>query len=172
MRHWEAVCRRAARFRTRGTASDTTCFGAAVAHGCDQELGDIRFRAWKHGPVNLDVYRLHHQCGRAVLPKPGFHEVPVYSEPLQQVLRDVLAVYGRLSPWQIREESHEEAPWLRTRQSDQIDPADVRTHFREKFAPGRVSAPKHLIQSWSFRVDGLPVHPWPSLHSLASALRA
>ncbi len=144
-------------------------FGAAVAAGLDGEIGEIRFVAWKHGPVNVDVYRQHRGAGRDPLPQPLAADVPRYSERLQVLFRDVLSIYGRLSSWQLREESHLEKPWQETPQSQEIDPRLFRQHFTAKFS-GRVQMPRYLLRATSFEVDGLPAQSWASLAELAQAL--
>lgn len=147
-------------------------FGAAAAHDLEHELGDIRFVAWKHGPVNVDVYTAYRGGGREPLPLPSACSVPQYSAALEQVLRDVLGVYGRLSPWQLREESHLERPWLDTEQSAEIAPDLIKAHFAQKFAAGDVELPRHLLRAWSFDVDGIPTQRWQSLRELAHSLSA
>lgn len=146
-------------------------YGAAIGHGLDHEIGHIRFLAYKHGPVNSDVFGQHRGSGSAILPKPSSDLVPIYSLALERVLADAITVYGCLSSWQLREESHLEAPWIRTRQSCEIDQALLRNHFEEKFRVGRVTMPRHLLRSSSFEVDGLPMQRWGSLKELAQALR-
>lgn len=146
------------------------CFGAGTAYGLDAELGDIRFHAWRHGPVNVEVFNEHRGNGRETL--VATREAPAYSHELTQVLLDVLGVYGRLSAWQLREESHDELPWCETEQSAEISPQFLRDHFRLKFAQGAVRLPRQLVRAWSFDVDGVPLQSWPDLHTLANALRA
>lgn len=144
-------------------------YGAAVAARLDSEIGEVRFSAWKHGPVNVDVYRQHRESGRVPLPRPSPEDVPHYSTELQQVLAGVIAVYGRLSSWQLREESHLERPWSQTPQSKEIDPVLFRDYFVRKFS-GRVRMPRYLLRSTSYEVDGLPAQSWASLMELAEAL--
>lgn len=144
-------------------------FGAAVALGLDGEIGEIRFVAWTHGPVNLDVYGQHRGSGRTALPRPNAADVPAYSARLQRLLRDVLSIYGRLSSWQLREESHLERPWKVTPRSQEIDPREFRRHFVSKFS-GRVQMPRYLLRATSFEVDRLPAQSWASLSELAQAL--
>lgn len=81
-------------------------FGAAIGHNLAHEIGHVRFFAWKHGPVNPEVYKQHRGSGSALLPKPASELVPTYSLALERVLKDAVTVYGCLSSWQLREESH------------------------------------------------------------------
>lgn len=145
-------------------------YGAAIGHDLDSSIGRIRFLAYKHGPVNPDVFIQHRGNGRSILPKPAVDVVPTYSLTVERVLNDVVTVYGGLSSWQLREESHLEAPWIHTQQSCEIDQEHLRSHFREKFRAGGVRMPRHLLRSSSFEVDGLPMQRWASLRELAQAL--
>lgn len=146
-------------------------YGAACARGIAP--GTIPFQAWKHGPVNVDVWEAHRKYGADPIPEP-VETFSGYPADLVGVLDDVLDVYGRLSSWQIRCESHTEKPWrdayalgARTEISD----TELRGHFARKFADGQVRAPVYLGGSVNAAVDGIPVATFPSLHAVAEALR-
>jgi uncharacterized phage-associated protein len=148
-------------------------YGAAAAEGLEAQLGDVRFVAWKHGPVNRALYEQHRGSGRAPLAVPPPGDVPAYGDlRLTGVLRDVLAVYGRLTPWQLREESHLEQPWAEAEQSEEISDEAIKVHFCRKFARGAVALPRNLLGAWSFDADAIPTQRWESLHEIAVALSA
>jgi hypothetical protein len=78
-----------------------------------------------------------------------------------------------LSAWQIREESHLERPWLDAYKPDERRPISddlIRQHFKEKFACGKVVAPRYLPGAGSAALDGLPQLRARSLHELAVSL--
>lgn len=145
-------------------------FGAALSRDLD-DLGDLSFFAWRHGPVNLEIYHQHKGLGRAPVPVP-VGPVPAYSAEVEDLLGDVVAIYSRLSSWQLREESHMEAPWQSTSPNAEIPREVIQAHFKAKFASGAVALPRHLLGAWSFAADGLATQTWGSLHDLANALRA
>ncbi len=149
-------------------------YGAALAFDQHAELGPIVFEAWEHGPVNRQIWSEYRGAGREPLAKPA--EVPSYSASLTQTLNDVLVVYGSMSAWALRNESHHEAPWEDAYQQGKsgtvIDQAKLRAHFVEKLRPGAVKIPGELLRSWSYAVDRIPVQGFASLHDLAEKLRA
>jgi len=136
-------------------------YGAAVA--ARQSVPFVQFQHWKHGPVCVPVYEHFKGAGSTTL-------VPeVFAEQLSGAARDAVRVYGALSAWQLREESHLEAPWRDTELGQDIPNELVVEHFRAKFS-GRVRAPMNLLGSWSLAVDGLPALTAATLGELASAL--
>jgi uncharacterized phage-associated protein len=150
-------------------------YGVVLASDLDDQVGQLEFEAWQHGPVCpalYDEYKLH---GSALLPLPV--EVDRYSVDVEQCLQDVIAVYGRLSAWQLREQSHLEKPWqdawersLRQLGSRVIEAAQLRDYFRDKFRSGSVTPPEGLTQIWSLSLDSIPRVSFDSLGSLARAL--
>ncbi len=143
-------------------------YGAALALDAEG-LGLITFHAWRHGPVNTEIYEVYRNNGRSKLSPPDGPS-PTYPEATAGILRDVVAVYGRLTSWRLRQESHLETPWRETPQSSEIDQESIKAHFKAKFAPGAVAVPRNLLGAWSFAADGLPTQTWDSLHQLACAL--
>lgn len=146
------------------------CVGAALAYGCEAGLGGtISFEAWEHGPVSRVLWNTYRDHGAQAIPSPA---APVgYGEPVRTVLQDVLEVYGVMTAWQLRQQSHLEKPWMDTPSGSRIGEDAIRTHFRGKFF-GNVRLPEMLAQQWSFSIDGMPVLGFPSLHDLARSLRS
>jgi len=148
-------------------------YGAALAFDQHAELGPIAFEAWEHGPVNRQIWAKYRGSGREPLARPA--ELPCYGAGLSQTLHDVLTVYGSMSAWALRNESHHEAPWedayKQVRSGAVIDPAALRAHFTDKLRPGAVKIPGELLRSWSFAVDRIPRQGFASLHDLAEKLR-
>lgn len=147
-------------------------YGAAQAHDVDHLIGRVDFVAWKHGPVSIPVYEHYKPHQDALLPVPSL-SANVYDGRGERVLRDALTVYDRLSPWQLREESHLERPWKEAWDIGQrpLDPETLRAHFKKKFRSGAVRLPEHLSPAWSLQLDRIPVATYPTLHALAVALR-
>jgi uncharacterized phage-associated protein len=150
-------------------------YGAVLADDLDTQVGQVDFEAWQHGPVCPPVYEHYKSYGSAVLPLPEAGET--YSHAVEQCLRDVIAVYGRLSAWQLREQSHLEEPWEYAWNSgsqefgSRVIPTEkLRAHFRAKFKTGKVTPPEGLTQIWPLSLDSIPQARFDSLHSLARAL--
>ncbi len=147
-------------------------FGAALAHGVDSDVGELVFEPWKHGPVNREVWDAFKVHKAGVIPVPA--DAREYEDPaLRQVVEDVLDVYGRMSSWSIRCESHLETPWLNARpEARPMTVLELRGHFVRKFARGRVSLPAYLAGAASSALDGIPAARFESLRAMADAVRA
>jgi uncharacterized phage-associated protein len=145
-------------------------YGALLAADLDGEVGAVEFEAWQHGPVCRAVYEQYKSHRAAALPTPD--ACRSYSSETEQCIRDVLAVYGRLSAWQLREQSHLEEPWDRAWNSidKTIDSDELRRYFSAKFARNHVTIPELLTQAWPLSLDGLPQARFESLNALARAL--
>jgi uncharacterized phage-associated protein len=146
-------------------------YGAALAHDVEGDIGDLRFQAWKHGPVSVEVYERFKAFGASPLPPPA--TAPTYDRTAEKHLADAITVYDRLSPWQLRQESHLEGPWVDAFTQGHRDIATdaIKRHFKEKFRTGAVQLPTHLAQAWSPALDRIPVRSYGSLAALADALR-
>lgn len=139
------------------------CYGAARAN--DEIEERIVFERWPHGPVSPVIYEAFKDSGSAPLPRPSGD-----SPKLEGAALDAYHVYARLSAWQLREESHLEAPWLAADDRAPLDDEHIRSHFRAKFHAATVRAPVHLPGAWSLALDGLPGLSGSSLHELATFL--
>jgi uncharacterized phage-associated protein len=144
-------------------------YGAILAERLDPEVGQIEFEAWKHGPVSRAVNERYKWHGAEPLPVPRLSSE--YGNAVERCIGDVLAVYGKLSAWQLREQSHLEDPWKEAWSSDDkvICVEGLRRYFSTKFAAGHVTVPEVLTQVWPLSFDRLPQAHFESLHSLASA---
>jgi uncharacterized phage-associated protein len=147
-------------------------YGATLAFDRDDEIGRVVFEPWEHGPVNREVWDEYRGFGAATIPAPKDRSVS-YSSRTESVLSDALDVYGVLSPWAIRNQSHLEAPWRdahRTRRV-RIDHAQMSEHFRAKLRSGPVALPEYVLDSGSFSLDGIPTLSFDSFHAAANAVR-
>ncbi len=147
-------------------------YGALLAEDLEHEGGTVTFEAWPHGPVSPAVYTAYRSCGAD--PIGQAQGTPTkFSAAAERCLDDVLNVYGRLTAWALREESHLEAPWMSTFDPDRKVPiaeARLRTHFKAKFAEGAtVAFPERLFGGSSFRLDRIPVPTFSSLRAMSEA---
>jgi len=147
------------------------CFGAASAYDLDTLIGDVRFEAWEHGPVNRSVYNEYKAFGATPIDPPS--TCVEYPAEVTRVLADSLAIYGSLDAWSLRQQSHLEEPWIASWKTGatEIAPDTIKAHFRRKFLDGAVTWPEYLADAGSLRLDRIPVHQFVSLHELADAFR-
>jgi len=105
---------------------------------------------------------------------PELTHARVWTSEQLQVLGDVAAVYGGLSAWHLRALSKEEEPWVTAFGTGKLVIPDraIREHFTRKTAHGTVELPEPLVNSWSLKLDGLPVPRFASFHEAATNLRS
>lgn len=147
------------------------CYGALLAFDCEFEVGPIEFQAWKHGPVSPAIFKNYKEYNNKPIgrvSKPSLPHVP------ESHLRDIMNVFGRMTAWQLREESHmEKTPWRDTYNGlpDQtIGENLLRRHFRAMFAGPVVRFPERLFGSSSLELDRIPVPRFRTLHEMSDAV--
>lgn len=147
-------------------------YGALLALDLDGELGDVQFQAWKHGPVAPKINSKYGSFkGGEALPFVEYPHEP-FSERAAAAMRDVINVYGRLTGWQLREESHLERPWCEHFDgalNKEIPKEDLRRHFKKKFASPGVRFPERLFGASSLLLDRIPVPTFRSLSEMSMA---
>jgi uncharacterized phage-associated protein len=146
------------------------CYGALLAFDLDSQVGDIAFEAWKHGPVSPKMYQEYSAYGRQILPKPS--QARRYLAAVESVLRQTTNVYGRMTAWQLREESHTETPWEANYDGMPNKPLakeSIRAHFRTKFRGPVVSFPERLFGASSMLLDRIPVPTFSSFADMSTA---
>lgn len=146
------------------------CYGALLALDLDRELGNISFEAWKRGPVAPEVYERYSAYSGEPVPKPT-RPLKAFSPRVESALSDVVNVYGRMTAWQLREESHWETPWTRNDGTSHppLCTEDLREHFRKKLLGPAIPFPERLFGGSSMLLDRVPV---PTFSSLAEMSRA
>jgi uncharacterized phage-associated protein len=156
------------------------CFfaaGVAWAHDAGECLRDIRFEAWKHGPVVRDLYSFIGKHSGHIA-TTVFPAVPNFDDNTERALTAAVDVYGSLQPWALREQSHLEAPWRDAHARDSVQAAPVainnaaiEAHFRAKFCSG-VTYPEYLVDVGVSKLDGLPFAPrFNDFFALAESVR-
>ena len=148
------------------------CYGASLAYDVSSELEPLTFEAWAHGPVCREIWKEFRTYGGNPISWVDPNEAPKYSRDCAAVLGDVLAVYGILDAWSLRQESHLEKPWIESQRNQGTISTDVlRRHFEKKFRTGDVRAPKYLLATSSATLDDMVLKNHPSLETLAAAVR-
>jgi len=148
-------------------------YGSILAADMEHQLSNeiFEFQAWDHGPVNAELYNRFRAYGAkpiAEFPQPGSPP-----QAVAEILKDVVSIYGAFNAWSLRQQSHQERPWIdaHARGKGIIPTAEIKAHFKRKFMSGSVMAPDYLFGLGSFRIDGIPIQNYPNLKSLASAVQ-
>lgn len=136
------------------------------------EVEIVPFEAWRHGPVSRSVWEQFKTSGARPLHNVDF-TAREFSASQIEVLDDVIAVYGQLSAWQLRDLSQAEPPWVQSVQKNELHIPDdvIRSHFSHKTRPGTIELPEPIANSWSLKLDGLPVPKFDNFHSAARLCR-
>jgi uncharacterized phage-associated protein len=146
------------------------CYGALLAFDCEHLIGHIEFQAWKHGPVSPEIYALYQRFGKNPI---GRAHKPTVQPIAELHLNDVMNVFGRMTAWQLREESHiEKTPWSNIYNgayNQVISEVLLRKHFRVMFKES-VHFPEKLFGSSSLELDRIPVPKFRSLHEMSLAV--
>ncbi|MCP4109320.1 MAG: DUF4065 domain-containing protein [Desulfobacteraceae bacterium] len=79
----------------------------------DQSLFEEDFEAWTHGPALPALHQKYNDYGCEALPPPD--SIPVLSENVQDLLHEILEVYGNLSAKYLEELVQSESPWIDAR---------------------------------------------------------
>lgn len=104
----------------------------------DRPLFDGEFRAWKNGPVNYDLFEAHR--GMYSIGPHGLDDVAEGSadnvDAVGEIIIDaILDQMGTMTADQLRNMSHNEAPWRDARQrgsNEVISEEAIRTFYKEK----------------------------------------
>lgn len=89
---------------------------------------------WQHGPVVPCIYRTYKKYGGS--PLPAAHIEPdKYADEELVVLNRVRKEQGCYTAWALRNKTHQEAPWIQTRQGEIIGITLLREYFRHSLPP-------------------------------------
>lgn len=149
------------------------CYGALLAENLEDQIGEqLTFEPWDHGPVNSELYQFFRHKGSNPISSADFPVAGNYSKKIVNVLTDTITIYGVMSAWSLRNQTHAEAPWKTAydQKAGEIDPVELKNFFRKKFADGNITAPEYLFGLSSFAIDGIPVKNYSSLNNLATAV--
>lgn len=99
-----------------------------------------RIEAWVHGPVVPDLYQQYKHYGWKDIPQLNAYSGPTFPADVEDVLNQVWDIYGILSASELEMISHQESPWINTRNrkhpcavsSDQISDKDLFSFFNEQ----------------------------------------
>lgn len=76
-------------------------------------LFEEKIEAWTHGPVVREVYNKYSEMRYNSIPSPN--DNVVLDEETEEILQEVLRVYGKYEAKYLEELTHQEDPWKITR---------------------------------------------------------
>lgn len=105
-------------------------FYAALYNGT--RLFPDQIRAWAHGPVVPEVYRRFKEHGANGIPRPKDFDLREIDEDTSLLLEEIWRAYGQFSAWRLREMTHQEPPWQKTPQNEEITIENLEAYFRTR----------------------------------------
>lgn len=83
----------------------------------NKSLFDEDFQAWSNGPVCPELYKVHRGKFMVTLDDipENLEEQPGLTEAQMEVIDRALELYGDWEPYELREQTHEEDPWILAR---------------------------------------------------------
>ena len=145
-------------------------YGYTLGAGLDEALGPgLAFEAWEHGPVCRPIWSTFRAYGALPIPAVPVEEAPAYPAPVAALLGDVIDIYGQLTAWELREQSHRERPWMEAK-GGLIAPSAIREHFAQRLK-GRFQLPSALTLAGSSSLDRIPTRGYANLAEAAAAVR-
>lgn len=101
------------------------------AQGCygvieKEPLFNEKIYAWAHGPVVADLYPFYKQYHDNGITE--YEDVNI-DEHTSSILEEVYQVFGQYSAWALRNITHQQSPWLETKQDAEIPNAKIFDYF-------------------------------------------
>lgn len=85
---------------------------------------------WEHGAVVRTLYRRYQSHGSSAIPAPENLDLTLYDRETRGLLDRVHRLYGLDSAWELRNRTHEEAPWINTPDGTAITHQKLRVYFQ------------------------------------------
>lgn len=105
------------------------CQGFSLALA-NRPLFSAEIEHWTHGPVCPDIYHLYKQHGSNPIPAPvDFDAEASLTADERELIENVYSTYGQFAAWRLREMTHEESPWLNSREAGTISLASMKEYF-------------------------------------------
>jgi uncharacterized phage-associated protein len=77
----------------------------------ERPLFAAQFEAWVHGPVETSAYPKFADYDGHPIPRHEAHEDPTLTAEERAICESIWLSYGKYAAWQLREMTHNEAPW-------------------------------------------------------------
>ena len=85
---------------------------------------------WKHGLVVPTLYRTYRSYGDGPIPPPEDLNTRLYDRETVGLLNRVYQLYGQEKAWELRNKTHQEAPWINTPDGCPITHREIRIYFQ------------------------------------------
>ncbi len=87
---------------------------------------------WQHGPVVISVYNQYNQYGSQPIPHPDDIETLPLSAGEKAFIELIYNECAKYSAWELRDKTHEEAPWRLTPHNSEIPHDLLRAYFAKQ----------------------------------------
>jgi len=94
----------------------------------NKPLFNDKIVAWGHGPVVTSVYHKYKNS----MAIDTEEDVNIDGDTVQ-LLEEVYKTFGQYSAWRLRDMTHEEEPWQKTKQSAEIPQALIKRYFETRW---------------------------------------
>lgn len=94
----------------------------------DKPLFKERILAWEHGPVIKEVYDEYKSFGGNGIQFEG--SSIAFADDIENFLEKIYNHFGQYSAWKLRNMTHEETPWLKTKQNSEIKIDLMKEYFK------------------------------------------
>lgn len=95
----------------------------------DKPLFPEKIYKWTHGPVVEDLYHEIKQYGSGPIPISSDLDFSKFSEKVKELLAEIQNVFGQFSAWKLRNMTHQEPPFLQTRDQGEITLSVMKDYF-------------------------------------------
>lgn len=89
------------------------------------------FEAWEHGPVIRKIYNEYKSNGSKGIEYNEDFNVAIDKET-ERILEKIYEEYGQYTAWKLRNMTHEESPWKKTKRNEVISKEKIMDYFKSK----------------------------------------
>ena len=104
------------------------------AQGCTlaltgEPLFDDEILAWEHGPVVPEIYHKYKKNGSNGIPYDSNFDYRSLDPRTAAILEEVYQEFCQYSAWKLRNMTHQETPWKKTKKNDVISNELIKDYF-------------------------------------------
>lgn len=104
------------------------------AQGCTlaltgEPLFDDEILAWEHGPVVPEIYHKYKKNEANGIPYDSNFDYCSLDSRTAAILEEVYQEFGQYSAWKLRNMTHQETPWKKTKKNDVISNELIKDYF-------------------------------------------
>ena len=89
--------------------------------------------AWQHGPVVESVYHAYKSNGANGIVFEEDFDFSLFTDEENELLTEVYDTFGQYSAWKLRNMTHNESPWIETKQNDVISCDKIEEYFKREY---------------------------------------